>query len=104
MFFSIDRAMHSLGYKTGYTLPKRYIINPIDYILVHAEKVWLDISDDQWSASVRILPSFCTLADIPDGLHSVCYGDHVLLICHNVRSTEHGYSVLVDQGMLHIRG
>ena len=36
---SIDKAMHSLGYKIGYALPTRHLPNPIDIVLVYCQKV-----------------------------------------------------------------
>lgn len=38
-FFSIDKAMNSLGYKIGYALPKSTLPNPIDMVLVFSQKV-----------------------------------------------------------------
>ena len=36
---SIDKAMHSMGYKIGYALPTRHLPNPIDIVLVFSQKV-----------------------------------------------------------------
>ena len=38
--FSIDKALNSLGYKFGYALPKPQLPNPINIVMVHAQKVW----------------------------------------------------------------
>ncbi|GFR80356.1 LMBR1 domain containing 1 [Elysia marginata] len=37
---NIDKAMHSVGYKSGYALPKRHLPNPVDIALVYAQKVF----------------------------------------------------------------
>ncbi|KFM58377.1 putative lysosomal cobalamin transporter, partial [Stegodyphus mimosarum] len=37
---NIDRLMHSLGYKMGYALKENYIQNPLDFIMVEAQKVF----------------------------------------------------------------
>lgn len=36
---SIDKAIHSLGYKSGYALPQRNLPNPVDIVLVFCQKV-----------------------------------------------------------------
>ena len=41
---SLDKALHSLGYKYGYALPKAQLPNPINIVMVYAQKVmfsWL---------------------------------------------------------------
>lgn len=37
---NIDKAMHSVGYKSGYALPKRHLPNPVDIALVYCQKVF----------------------------------------------------------------
>ncbi|CAG5116660.1 unnamed protein product [Candidula unifasciata] len=37
---NIDKAMHSLGYKSGYALPERHLPNPVDIVLVYSQKVF----------------------------------------------------------------
>lgn len=37
---SVDKALHSLGYKYGYALPKAQLPNPINIVLVYAQKVF----------------------------------------------------------------
>ncbi|XP_061181759.1 probable lysosomal cobalamin transporter [Saccostrea echinata] len=37
---NIDKAIHGLGYKSGYALPKRQLPNPVDIILVFCQKVF----------------------------------------------------------------
>lgn len=37
---SIDKMKHSLGYKYGYALPKPTITNPLNFIMVYAQKVF----------------------------------------------------------------
>ncbi|XP_041357046.1 probable lysosomal cobalamin transporter [Gigantopelta aegis] len=37
---NIDKAMHSLGYKLGYALPRRHLPNPIDIVLVLCQQVF----------------------------------------------------------------
>ena len=37
---SIDKAMHSLGPKAGYALPKPHLPNPINFVMVYAQKVF----------------------------------------------------------------
>ncbi|KAL5022678.1 hypothetical protein ScPMuIL_001833 [Solemya velum] len=37
---NIDKAMHSLGYKLGYALPKRTLPNPVDIVLVYCQMVF----------------------------------------------------------------
>ena len=36
---SLDKALHSLGYKYGYALPKPQLPNPINIVMVYAQKV-----------------------------------------------------------------
>lgn len=36
---SIDKLLHSLGYKMGYALNKNVLPNPLDYIMVESQKV-----------------------------------------------------------------
>lgn len=36
---SLDKALHSLGYKFGYALPKSQLPNPINIVMVCAQKV-----------------------------------------------------------------
>lgn len=40
-FSSLDKALHSLGYKAGYALSKPQLPNPINIIMVYAQKVTL---------------------------------------------------------------
>ncbi|KAK3091500.1 hypothetical protein FSP39_020283 [Pinctada imbricata] len=37
---NIDKAIHSLGPKLGYALPKRYLPNPVDIVLVFCQQVF----------------------------------------------------------------
>ncbi|XP_005110319.1 probable lysosomal cobalamin transporter [Aplysia californica] len=37
---NIDKAMHSLGYKSGYALPERHLPNPVDIVLVFCQKAF----------------------------------------------------------------
>ncbi|XP_013083911.2 probable lysosomal cobalamin transporter [Biomphalaria glabrata] len=37
---NIDKAMHSMGYLSGYALPERHLPNPIDIVLVYSQKVF----------------------------------------------------------------
>ncbi|XP_033123682.1 probable lysosomal cobalamin transporter [Anneissia japonica] len=37
---SLDRALHSLGLKTGYILPERHLPNPIDMLLLFSQQVF----------------------------------------------------------------
>lgn len=46
--FSLDKALHSEGYKYGYLLPKAHLPNPINIIMVQAQKVLLLIEDCNW--------------------------------------------------------
>lgn len=36
---SLDKALNSLGYKYGYALPKSKLPNPINIVMVYAQKV-----------------------------------------------------------------
>ena len=36
---SVDKALNSLGYKYGYALPKPQLPNPINIVMVYAQKV-----------------------------------------------------------------
>lgn len=38
-FVSIDKAMNSLGARHGYALPQPKLPNPVNIIMVHAQKV-----------------------------------------------------------------
>lgn len=38
----MDKALHSLGYKYGYALPKPELPNPINIIMVQAQEVCID--------------------------------------------------------------
>ena len=40
---SIDKILHSLGPKMGYALPVRKLPNPIDIVLVYAQRVGVDV-------------------------------------------------------------
>uniref|UniRef100_A0A6B0V8S2 Putative lysosomal cobalamin transporter-like protein n=1 Tax=Ixodes ricinus TaxID=34613 RepID=A0A6B0V8S2_IXORI len=40
LLVSIDKALHSLGYKMGYLLPKASLPNPLDRALVQSQKVF----------------------------------------------------------------
>ncbi|KAG0417258.1 hypothetical protein HPB47_005759 [Ixodes persulcatus] len=40
LLVSIDKALHSLGYKMGYLLPKASLPNPLDMALVQSQKVF----------------------------------------------------------------
>ncbi|KAH9500668.1 putative lysosomal cobalamin transporter [Bulinus truncatus] len=37
---NIDKAIHSLGYLSGYALPERTLPNPVDIVLVYSQKVF----------------------------------------------------------------
>ncbi|XP_048758835.1 probable lysosomal cobalamin transporter isoform X2 [Ostrea edulis] len=37
---NIDKAIHGQGYKSGYALPKRFLPNPVDIVLVFCQKVF----------------------------------------------------------------
>ncbi len=37
--FSLDKALNSLGYKFGYALPKSQLPNPINIVMVYAQRV-----------------------------------------------------------------
>ena len=39
LYFSIDKALHSMGPKLGYALPKRSLPNPLDIVLVFCQQV-----------------------------------------------------------------
>ncbi len=43
--FSIDKAMHSKGYKIGYALAQRKLPNPVDIALVFCQLVRTSDSD-----------------------------------------------------------
>ncbi|RUS69725.1 hypothetical protein EGW08_022511 [Elysia chlorotica] len=37
---NIDKTIHSVGYKSGYALPKRHLPNPVDIALVYCQKLF----------------------------------------------------------------
>ncbi|GFN89415.1 lmbr1 domain containing 1 [Plakobranchus ocellatus] len=37
---NIDKAIHGMGYKSGYALPKRHLPNPVDIALVYCQKAF----------------------------------------------------------------
>ena len=42
--FSIDKTMHSLGYRYGYALPKPKIMNPLNVVMVYAQEVCYNLT------------------------------------------------------------
>ncbi|GAB6029923.1 putative lysosomal cobalamin transporter [Chamberlinius hualienensis] len=57
---NIDKAMHSLGPKSGYVLPTRQLPNPIDIVLVYAENVFP--LDYVLFTTIILFLFFCTMS------------------------------------------
>ena len=101
----MDKALNSLGYKFGYALPKSKLPNPINIVMVYAQKVTvLDLSGIEASLllglDIQFSQHFFNISGFSTRLLLVCGHCSLLSLLHHVWDQSNQHPLLLDQSIL----